>query len=239
MKTFSLPYDNDERMIYAKNYLLSHGFEITDDNDKADFILLPVPAKKYMFDSLSGKTVFYGAGDYNGIDYNKREEFLIYNAYLTAEGGIALLKENSKKSILFSNILITGYGRIAKALSRYLISMGANVCVCARSESARLQAAASGASTITFEELKKPHGYDFIFNTVPHTIFTKTELDALESDTVIIDLASFPGGVDTLCAKSRGIKLVDGRALPSRYSPESAGILIAKTVIKIIEEEFN
>lgn len=239
MKTFSLPYDNDERMIYAKNYLVKNGYELITDSDKADFVLLPIPTKKYMLDGIKAKTVFYGTGEFDGFDYGKKESFHLENAYLTSEGAVALLKETSNKSILSSHILITGYGRIAKALHKALSALGAYVTVCARGEAARLEASANGATVISFDKLSEKQRCDFVFNTVPHIVFTKAELDALPNTAVIFDLASFPGGVDTLCAKARGIKLIDGRALPSRYSPESAGELIAKTVMKIIEEEFN
>ena len=74
------------------------------------------------------------------------------------------------------------------------------------------------------------NNYDIVFNTVPHIVFTKAEIDALDSNATLIDLASFPGGVDTLYAKSKGVKLIDGRKLPSRYSEKSAGYLIGKTM---------
>jgi dipicolinate synthase subunit A len=74
---------------------------------------------------------------------------------------------------------------------------------------------------------------------VPHIIFTKAEINALDSDVTLIDLASFPGGVDTLYAKSKGINLIDGRKLPSRYSEKSAGYLISKTIHQIIKEDLS
>ena len=96
-----------------------------------------------------------------------------------------------------------------------------------------------GARVIGFSDLKKSYGYDFIFNTVPHMVFTKAELDAVGENTLVIDLASFPGGVDTLYAKSKGIRLIDGKKLPSRYSEQSAGELIGRAVEKIIKEDFS
>lgn len=239
LKTFAVPYITDERMIFAKEYLSSVGYEPTDKIDNADFVLLPIPVKKYMFDGLDGKTVFYGSGDYNGFDYNKKESFLLENAYLTAEGAIALYKENFDISLFRSKILITGYGRIAQALHKILEAMGADVTVCSRSSESECHAVFSGGSHICFDDLKKPMGFDAVFNTVPHIVFTKNELNSLKKETKIIDLASFPGGVDTLCAKSTGIEIIDGKKLPSRYSKKSAGYLIGKTVHQIIEEDLS
>lgn len=237
--TFSVPYLSDERMVFAKEYLENKGYTFTDNIENSDFVLLPIPVKKYMFDGMENKTVFYGAGDYNGYDYNKKETFLTENAFLTSEGAVALYKENSDTSIYGSKVLITGYGRIAKALHRVLGSMGADVTVCSRSEESKIKALFNGADHIAFEELKNKNDYDIVFNTVPHIIFTKNELDALNTDTVLIDLASFPGGADTLYAKSKGIKLIDGKRLPSIYSKKSAGELIGKTVCQIIKEELT
>lgn len=239
LKTFCVPYIIDERMKYAAAYLENQGFKLVESPENADFVLLPIPAKPYMFDNLEGKYIFYGAGDFHGIDYNKLEAFLLENAYLTSEGAVALLKENSEKSIYKSNVLITGYGRIAKALHRALSSMGANVTVCCRSNENKIEASYNGARVIDFRELKNKNDFDFIFNTVPHLIFTKDELDALDDDAIIFDLASFPGGVDTLYAKTRGVNLVSGKALPARYSKLSAGLLIGKSVEKIIKGDFS
>lgn len=237
LKAFAIPYITDERMLYAGEYLSQHGYEKVENIDNADFVLLPIPVKKYMFDGLDDKIVFYGAGDFNGYDYNKSELFLLENAYLTAEGAVALLKESLDTAIYGSHILITGYGRIAQALHRMLVAMGADVTVCSRSDISKAQACFAGGRLISFDDLKRPERYDAVFNTVPHIVFTKSELDALGSDTKIIDLASFPGGVDTLYAKSRGILLIDGKRLPSRYSVKSAGYLIGKTVKQIIKED--
>ena len=72
--SFAVPYTQDKRMIYAAEYLEKHGFKYTEDTENCDFVLLPVPVKKEMIDSVKGKIVFYGKGDYkNGFDYMKNE----------------------------------------------------------------------------------------------------------------------------------------------------------------------
>lgn len=239
LKTFTIPYLTDERLEYAKEYLADKGYVYVDNISSADFIILPIPAKEYMFENLEGKTVFYGMGDYKGFDYNKIRSFLLENAFLTSEGAIALYKENSNMSIYNSKVLITGYGRIAQALHKALSALGADVTVCSRSKESTVLSRFNGAKHITFDELSIKNDYDIVFNTVPHIIFTKAELYALDSDVTLIDLASFPGGVDTLYAKSKGIKLIDGKRLPSRYSKKTAGYLIGKTIHQIIKEDFS
>lgn len=238
IKSFAVPYKDDDRMLFAKEYLVGHGFIYKEKTEEADFVLLPVPAKKEMFGAINGKLAFYGKGDYeNGFDYMKNETYVLKNAFLTAEGALVCLEENTPETLTGKNITILGYGRIAKAMHKLLTALGAVVTVCSRSSSSMAQAVFNGARHISFEELKKPNDADIIINTVPHTVLTKTELKALKKNAIILDLASFPGGVDTLVAGSLGIKLINGRGMPSRYTQKTAGELIGEAVINIIEEE--
>jgi len=132
--SFSVPYTQDKRMVYAAEYLERHGFIYKQNIDESDFVLLPVPVKKEMLDSLNGKFAFYGKGEYkNGFDYMKDETYVLKNALLTAEGAVACLEENTDYSLIGKNILIIGYGRIAKALRKILSSYGSNITVCSRS----------------------------------------------------------------------------------------------------------
>lgn len=108
--------------------------------------------------------------------------------------------------------------------------------VCSRSALSKTRALFAGARHTDFSGLVQPGDYDLVYNTVPHMIFTKRELQALRRDTVLVDLASFPGGVDTLMAHTLGITVVDGRNLPGRTAPETAGALIGETVAEMIEE---
>lgn len=62
LKTFCIPYMIDERMSFAGDYLMSKGYTLVDNTDDADFVLLPIPVKDYMFNNLEGKVIFYGAG---------------------------------------------------------------------------------------------------------------------------------------------------------------------------------
>ena len=73
MRKFYIPYKDDKRMIYASEYFTKNGLTETVDRSSADFVLLPVPVKKYMFEGLENNLVFYGVGEYKGYDYNKIE----------------------------------------------------------------------------------------------------------------------------------------------------------------------
>ena len=132
--------------------------------------------------------------------------------------------------------LVLGGGNVALRKVKTLLKYGADVTVCSRSALSKTQALFTGARHTDFSGLVQPGDYDLVYNTVPHMIFTKRELQALRRDTVLVDLASFPGGVDTLMAHTLGITVVDGRNLPGRTAPETAGALIGETVAEMIEE---
>lgn len=210
----------DKRMIYASDYLRDMGYNITKNSDNADYILPTVTANPSS----------------TNLPYMKCEPFLIANAFLTAESAICVAKDNSELSLLASSILIIGYGRIAKALLDVCRAYTTNITICARSSADREFAKMYGANAIDFDALKYNGDYNFVFNTVPHPVLNDAELIALPSDCLVIDLASFPGGVDKHMAYARGIKLVEARGLPGKYSPKSAGKIIADTVDKLIKE---
>ena len=58
--------------------------------------------------------------------------------------------------------------------------------------------------------------FDFIFNTIPYVILNKPQLDLLNPNCIIIDLASKPGGIDFEYAKNIGIKTNWALGLPRK-----------------------
>lgn len=224
-------------MDYAAAYLERCSYRQIKDVQTADFVLLPVPVKAHMLAGLENKIVFLGGGDYPGtLDYCKNENFAEKNGILTAEGALWLAQNQRNCALYRSRVLVCGYGRIGRALTGLLLAHGAEVTVCSRSEISKTRAQFAGARHIDFAQLTHPSDFQLVYNTVPHMIFTKQELQALPQYAVLVDLASFPGGVDTLMAHTLGIQVVDGRNLPGRMAPESAGVLIGETVAEMIEE---
>lgn len=71
--------------------------------------------------------------------------------------------------------------------------------------------------------------YDFriIFNTVPTMVYSQEIMTNCRPDCLKIELASAPG--------IGGMDIVDGRGLPSKYAPESSGILIANTIMSYMK----
>lgn len=229
MTTFYELSGDDKRLPYAAEYLQNYGLERVDDMSKADFAVAGV--NPVGISECSAKIIYAGnVKGNNVIDYTKDEAFAVENAFYTAEGAICIAVQGSPLSLINSSVLLVGYGRISKALHRLLSAYTTNITVCARNDVQRALAGMNGANAIDFDELDCR--YDFIFNTVPHPVINERELRTCNDDTLIIDLASFPGGVDMHFAGALGVNTVVARGLPARLSPKSAGEAVAKAIIK-------
>lgn len=170
------------------------------------------------------------------FDYLEREELAIQNAVPTAEGAIQLAMEELPITIWNSNCLITGFGRIARILSRDLIALGAKVTVCARKISDLAWAETIGCKTANIANIADAGSFDVVFNTVPYLIFTRDVLQKTDKNTLLIDLASRPGGVDFNAAADLQIKTIWALSLPGRVAPKTAGAIIKNTILNMIKE---
>ena len=79
-------------------------------------------------------------------------------------------------------------------------------------------------------------GFDAVINTIPAPVLPRALLQQLPGGALIIDLASLPGGTDFAAAEELGLHAEHALALPGRCAPQTAGALIAQTVLAILEE---
>lgn len=171
------------------------------------------------------------------IDYLKRDELMIQNAIPTAEGAIEIAFSEMPVTLHSSSCLVVGYGRIGKILSAMLKGIGANVTVSARKCPDLAWIGSLGYTPIHNSDLiNEISRFDVIFNTVPAMILDKAILKNVHPDTLIIDLASKPGGVDFITAKDLGLKVIWSLGLPGKVAPITSGKIIKDTVINILNE---
>lgn len=172
-----------------------------------------------------------------GIDILEREEMAILNAIPTAEGAIQIAMEELPITLHDSKVLVMGFGRIGKILSKMLHGLGAKVFVEARKYSDIAWIKSYGYKPVYLNELCDYMGQmDIIFNTIPHIVLDANLLGKIKSDCLIIDLASKPGGVDFERAKNMGLKVIWALSLPGKVAPITAAKFIKETVYNIIEE---
>jgi len=172
------------------------------------------------------------------VDYFEREELQIANAYLTAESAVAIAMKKRKESIRDNGVLVVGYGRIGKCLCHILKGMGVNVYASARKRKDFEWIRAYGYSPVdTSKVCNVVSECKIVFNTVPGLVIGREILYCMPKDCLVVDLASKPGGVDFEAANEFGLKTVWALGLPGKELPQSAGRVVAKTIIGILEDE--
>jgi dipicolinate synthase subunit A len=171
------------------------------------------------------------------VDLLEREEMAVLNAIPTAEGAIQIAMEEIPITLHSSNVLVLGYGRVGKILAKMLYGIGANVYVEARKYPDIAWIKGFGYSPVMLTELPKVVGkVNVVFNTVPSMVLNNEVLKLLNTDCLIIDLASKPGGVDFEKAKELGLKAIWALSLPGKVAPVTAAGFIKDTTYNIIEE---
>ena len=172
------------------------------------------------------------------VDYFAREELVALNALATAEGALSLILRNSPLTVWDSKVLIIGFGRIGKMLAERLRALGAHVTVSARKAGDMSYIRALGCEALDTrtlgEELRR---FDTIVNTVPADVLGKARLPFVRRETLCLDLASRPGGIDFEAAKQLDLNVIWALGLPAETAPETAGRIISDTVLSIMREK--
>lgn len=235
-----------DKFLYEADCLIC-GIPFSRDNDtvNAPYISKKIAIER-LFLNMRGKTIIAGSVSDNIKDMAKKydiqlydflddEDFAIYNAIPTAEGAIEIAMRETNYTINSSNCLILGYGRIGKVLADLLDGLHANITIAARKNEDFAWIKARGYN---FTEYHRLHDIlpstDILFNTVPSLIIKREELEFMKKDSLIIDLASKPGGIDFKCAEDMNIKAQLALGLPGKVSPKSVAEYMANKVRKVM-----
>ena len=231
---------SDARQLAAGRALARAGYAVEGPEEiaLADYILLPLPldaARTPLAELLraarpgalalggmlseEAKAIAAEAG-VELVDYFAREELAIRNAIPTAEGCIGVLLAQRKRTLWGSAVLLLGFGPVGQAVGTRLAALGAHVTVAARlARLARLAPA-----------------FDTVVNTIPAQVLTAPVLARLRPGSLIVDLASRPGGTDFDAAARCGHKAIHALSLPAACAPETAGEIVARTVCEMLRE---
>jgi len=240
-------------------YNMENRVKIVDNIQDSKFIVFPIPFTKdkihitgtdYIIEDIikecTNKTIFSGGVpkeyirqlEINNVvcyDLMQLDEVAYLNAIPTAEGAIAKAMELTQETIHGSNILVLGFGRVAKILADKLKGLNANVFCAARSKKDLAHIKALGYNVIDINSMGDfLNKFSVIFNTVPTIILGEKKLTKLDKDALIVDLASSPGGVDYVKAKELGINAVLELGIPSKVAPKSAAKYLKESIDKII-----
>lgn len=231
---------------YACSLLAQLGLPVTDSsNSDIRYVLLDTPAfgpngqlrgggaVENVLRSLPRDILICGGNlrhpaldGYETVDFLKDETYLCENAYITAECALDVALPYLTHTIRHCPVLITGWGRIGKCLSRILKNLDAEVTVAARNPKDRAMLHALGYDAIDMDALplSLPH-FRLLYNTVPHPILNREQMSLCREDCVKIELASRNGMEDD--------EVIIARGLPGLHMPESSGKLIADTFVRL------
>ena len=167
------------------------------------------------------------------VDFMDEEQVTLENACVTAEAAIAELLFHSRYSIRNEKYIVTGYGRCAKEIAARIALLGGRVTVLARSVRDRKAAKTDGHNAADFSYApEEAYGTRGVINTVPAMVITESMIREMHKDTVIIDIASKPGGTDKKAAAKYEIPVIEALGLPGIYTPKSSAKILADSVIR-------
>lgn len=171
------------------------------------------------------------------VDYYQREELVVANAVPTAEGAVQIALEKLPVTLWQCPVVVLGFGRVGRITAHRMASIGAKVTVAARKWSDLAWAQTYGYGVVRLDgDYQWLREYSLVINTVPEKLLNQSNLEHLDYTSLVIDLASKPGGVDFDLAEQLGVEVVWALALPGKVAPVTAGRILADTLYHILEE---
>ena len=172
------------------------------------------------------------------IDYYDNETVQVLNAVPTAEGALAIAMERLPITIHGSHCTVLGCGRIGTRLCRILHALGAHVTAVARSEKDLAHASVEGYEVRSVTEFGVDPGTpDVLFNTIPVPLIGEEVLEKLPTGTILIELASAPGGFEEAALKKSGCPYIRAASLPGQVAPYTAGKILFEAIRRILSSE--
>lgn len=169
-----------------------------------------------------------------------RDDVAIYNSIPTVEGTIMMAIQHTDITIHGSNVVVLGLGRVGMSVARTFHLLGSKVKVGARKPEHIARITEMGLSPFHLDELSNyVSDTDILINTIPHLIVTAKVIAKMPVQTLIIDLASKPGGTDFRYAEKRGIKALLAPSLPGIVAPKTAGTILANVLSNLLEKVYE
>jgi dipicolinate synthase subunit A len=170
----------------------------------------------------------------------ERDDVAIYNSIPTVEGTIMMAIQHTDFTIHGSNITVLGLGRVGMSVARTFHALGAKIKVGARKTEHLARITEMGLTPFHLNEIEKQvKDTDILINTIPLLIVTASVISKMPAHTLIIDLASKPGGTDFRYAEKRGIKALLAPGLPGIVAPKTAGQILANVLAQLLQDDLS
>jgi dipicolinate synthase subunit A len=170
----------------------------------------------------------------------ERDDVAIYNSIPTIEGTIMMAIQHTDFTIHGSNITVLGLGRVGMSVARTFHALGAKIKVGARKTEHLARITEMGLTPFHLNEIEQQvKDTDILINTIPLLIVTASVISKMPAHTLIIDLASKPGGTDFRYAEKRGIKALLAPGLPGIVAPKTAGQILANVLAQLLQDDLS
>ncbi|MBS4211832.1 MULTISPECIES: dipicolinic acid synthetase subunit A [Neobacillus] len=166
-----------------------------------------------------------------------RDDVAIYNSIPTVEGTLMMAIQHTDFTIHGSNVTVLGLGRCGMSIARAFHALGAKVKVGARKSEHLARITEMALTPFQLSNIEKEvSGTDILINTIPLPIVNAAVIAKLPAHTIVIDIASKPGGTDFRYAEKRGIKALLAPSLPGIVAPKTAGQILADVLSQLLSE---
>lgn len=166
----------------------------------------------------------------------ERDDVAILNSIPTAEATLKLAIEHTNYTIHNANVFVLGFGRVGMTTARLFQQVGANVTVVARNDAHFARIKEMKMTSLHIEQLQNNiQNVQIIINTIPHLTLTREIIQLMTKDSLIIDLASHPGGTNFSAAKDYDIQALHALGLPGKTAPKTAGEILSNIISNILQ----
>lgn len=219
-----------------ENYIISGEFDFKIDPD----FLNKSHDKALIFSGIKTPTL-------NEILKNSNKDAIILmqdntvineNVIPTVEGIIADIINHTDITLKGANILVIGYGHIAKYLVEILNTLGANTIVSIKEKedeqilsNKEIPNILSNNRNLMSEVLKNS---DIIVNTAPTLVLDKNYVNYIKDDAYVLDVASYPHGIDEEALIENQIHYKIYLGIPSKVAPKTSGLILTKKINTLI-----
>ncbi|WP_026689850.1 dipicolinic acid synthetase subunit A [Alteribacter aurantiacus] len=174
------------------------------------------------------------------VELFSRDDVAIYNSIPTAEGTVMMVIQHTDTTIHSSEMIVLGFGRVGMTVAKTFKHLGAKVKVAAEQTELLARAFEQGFTPINLNDLEgHAQNTDIIINTIPAQVLKANVISKMPTHSLIVDLASKPGGTDFRYAEKRGIKALLAPGLPGIVAPKTAGRIIANVLSLLLAEQWE
>lgn len=170
-------------------------------------------------------------------DFLKESDVAWANAYLTAEGLIAKIINETPFSLKEMCVFIIGYGKCGSTAARLLMPLCKKVFVYDHTPKHIHKAAAFGCVALDYKDIENNIGdFDILINTVPKPVLNHQHYILSKKDCFFFEIASTPYGFDSEEIRTHNRHLITCPGIPGKTSPKTAGEIISKNILEYLLE---